>query len=277
MIERRPLPLTLAWHASGLALALLAVGPALWLLLVSLQPPGTPMNSPSLSAGGGLTLANFKQAWTQGDLAGPALNSVLVTLARVVLNLLLAALAAYPLARMTFKGRDTIFVLLLATMMIPEQVVLVPMFRTVVGLGLFDTLAAVVLPFSVTAFGIYLCRQAFLAIPHDLEEAARIDGCGSLRTWWHVMLPLAAPTLATLALFTILGAWSELLWPLVVLQDKANMTLPVAMSTLMSGAFVTNTRLAYAASVLALLPILAAFLLAQRFLKPDAFGGAVKG
>ena len=274
MIERRPFPVSLAWHAAGLVLTTLAVGPALWLLLVSLQPAGTSMSSPSLR---GLTLDNFVQAWNQGQLGGPMLNSVLVTLARVVLNVLIAALAAYPLARMTFRGRDTIFVLLLATMMIPEQVVLVPMFRTVAGLGLFDTLAAVVLPFSVTAFGIYLCRQAFMAIPTDLEEAARIDGCGSLRTWWHVMLPLSAPTLATLALFTILGSWSELLWPLIVLQDKGNMTLPVAMSTLMSGAFVTNVRLAYAASVLALVPIIVLFLAAQRFLKPDAFGGAVKG
>lgn len=274
MIERRSFPESAMWHGLAALLALVAVGPALWLVLVSLQPSGTSLHSASVR---GVTLENFAAAWNQGQLAGPAINSVLVTGARVVLNVAIAAMAAYPLARMSFRGRDTVFVLLLATMMIPEQVVLVPMFRTVAGLGLFDTLAAVVLPYSVTAFGIYLCRQAFLAVPGELEEAARMDGCGPWRIWWHVMVPLSAPTLATLALFTVLGSWSELLWPLIVLQDKGKMTLPVAMSSLMSGAFVTNVRLAYAASVLALVPVIVVFLLAQRYLKPDAFGGAVKG
>jgi len=274
MIERRTVMASAVWHGLAAVLALIAVGPAVWLVLVSLQPSGTSLHSASVR---GLTLENFAEAWKQGQLGGPALNSVLVTSARVVLNVLIAAMAAYPLARMSFRGRDTVFVLLLATMMVPEQVVLVPMFRTVAGMGLFDTLAAVVLPFSVTAFGIYLCRQAFLAVPTELEEAARIDGCGPWRTWLHVMVPLSAPTLATLALFTVLGSWSELLWPLIVLQDREKMTLPVAMSSLMSGAFVTNVRLAYAASVIALLPVVVVFLFAQRFLRPDAFGGAVKG
>jgi putative chitobiose transport system permease protein len=177
---------------------------------------------------------------------------------------------------MKFKARNTIFVLLLCTMMVPEQVVLVPMFRIVVGLGLYDTLAAVVLPFSVTAFGIFLCRQAFMAVPPALCEAATIDGAGPVRIWWHVMLPLAAPTLATLALFSIIGAWSDLLWPLIVLQSREQMTLPVAVNTLLS-TFSTNVRAAYAGAVLSLIPIILIFALLQRFMKPEMFGGAVKG
>jgi putative chitobiose transport system permease protein len=177
---------------------------------------------------------------------------------------------------MRFRSRNLIFVLLLCTMMVPEQGVLVPMFRIVVGMGLYDTLAAVVLPFSVTAFGIFLCRQAFLAIPASLEEAARIDGAGPLRIWWHVMLPLAAPTLATLGLFSIIGAWSDLLWPLIVLQSRDAMTLPVAVNAL-QGTFATNPRAVYAGAVLSLIPILVIFALLQRFMKPEMFGGAVKG
>lgn len=267
MIDRRPWWLSAWWLAVAAVLCAVAVGPAAYLLIMACTRSG---------ADGGFTLSNFADAWTQGKLGTPLVNSVVVTLARAGLNVFIAALAAYPLARMSFRGRDMIFMLLLATMMVPEQVVLVPMFRTVVGMGLFDTLAAVVVPFSVTAFGIYLCRQAFMAIPAELEEAARIDGCGALRTWWNVMLPLAGPTLSTLALFSVIGAWSDLLWPLVVLQSREHMTLPVAVSKL-SGQFATDARIAYAGSVLALAPIISAFLAAQWFVRGDVLGGAVKG
>ena len=271
----RPPVLTVAWYLAGVALALLAVGPAVWLLLIAMQPPGRDMHSLS-GAMGGLTTRNFEAAWTDGELGRPLLNSVVVCVVRVGLNVLLASLAAYPLARMKFRGRDTIFVLLLATLMIPEQVIVVPMFRTVVAMGLYDSLVAVILPFSVTAFGIYLCRQAFMAIPAEMEEAARVDGAGSLRIWWSVMLPLSRPTLATLALFSLIGAWSELLWPLIVLQRQENMTLPVAVNLLM-GQFSTNLRAAYAGAVLALVPVLLVFFVSQRFLKSEIFAGAVKG
>jgi len=272
MLEKRPIALSVLWYAIAAALAVLAVGPALWLLNIALQPSGQDMNSLTTRP----TTANFAQAWTQGQMAQPLVNSVIVTAVRSVLNVLIAALAAYPLARMSFRGRDTVFVLLLATMMIPEQVIVVPMFRIVVGMGLYDTLIAVILPFSVSAFGIYLCRQAFMAIPEEVEEAARMDGAGSLRIWWSVILPLSAPTLATLGLFSMIGAWSELLWPLIVLQEQDKFTLPVAVNNLM-GAFSTNIRAAYAGAVLALVPIILLFIVAQRFLKTELFAGSVKG
>jgi putative chitobiose transport system permease protein len=272
MPQRRPIVLTLLLWTLAIVLALVSVGPALWLLAISLQRPGSDLHS----IGGSPTMQNFAAAWKDGSLARPLLNSLLVTFVRASLNVVIAALAAYPLARMRFAARNTLFVLLLCTLMVPEQVVLVPMFRIVVGMGLYDTLAAVVLPFSVTAFGIFLCRQAFLAVPPSLEEAARLDGAGPLRIWWHVMLPLAAPTLATLALFSIIGAWSDLLWPLIVLQSRDSMTLPVAVNALM-GTFSTNARAAYAGAVLSLIPIIVIFALLQRFMKPEMFGGAVKG
>jgi putative chitobiose transport system permease protein len=177
---------------------------------------------------------------------------------------------------MRFRGRDTLFVIILATLMIPEQVLLVPLFRTIVNLGLFDTLAAVVIPFSVSAFGIFLCRQAYISIPTELEEAAQIDGAGALRVWWHVMIPLAAPTLATLAVFSIIGSWSSLLWPLIVLQNPSNMTLPVKISELLS-VFATNMRWAYAASVIALIPMLIVYIGMQHWLQRGLLAGAVKG
>lgn len=271
-MDRRPAWLMLVMYVGAGLLAGLAVGPGLFLFIVAVQPAESAFFAVPTEPTG----KNFVDAWTKGDLAGPLLNSVVVTLVRSVLNVLLAAMAAYPLARMKFRGRSTLFVLILATMMIPDQVIVVPMFRTIVSMGLVDTLAAVVIPFSVSALGIYLCKQAFERIPMSLEEAARIDGAGSVQVWWHVMLPLAAPTLSTLALFSMIGAWSELLWPLIVLQSGSKYTLPVAVNQLL-GQFADNPRLPYAAAVMTLVPIVLAFIVAQRFLKPQMLAGAVKG
>lgn len=250
------------------------MGPALWLLGTALAQNTVPLNR--LPQADETTMDNFEGAWREAGLLRALVNSLIVTATQTVLNVLLAALAAYPLARMKFPGRGLVFVLILATIMVPEQVIIVPLFRTVVGMGLYDTLIAVVLPFSVTAFGIYLCRQAFLAIPDELEEAARLDGAHALQIWRHVMLPLTGPTLATLAVFSVIGAWSNLLWPLIVLQSRDQFTLPVALNQLM-GVFATNQRYAFAGAVLAVLPVVLFYIVAQRFLRGGIMAGAVKG
>lgn len=274
MIERRPAWLTATLWLAALLLAALAIGPALWLAAVAVSDNTVPINR--LPGPSQLTADNFAGAWSAGSLFRPFVNSVVVTVAQAGLNVLLAALAAYPLARMRFPGRDTAFVLILATLMIPEQVIVVPLFRTVVCMGLYDTLAAVVIPFAVTAFGIYLCRQAFASIPKEMEEAAQIDGATAFTTWRHVFLPLAAPTLATLGVFSVIGAWSNLLWPLIVLQEQHNYTLPVALNQLL-GVFATNVRYAYAGSVLALIPMVVMYIAMQRWLQRGLLAGAVKG
>jgi putative chitobiose transport system permease protein len=271
---RRPMAWSWAMYFGALALVLLAIGPAIWLVGVALAQPTVPLNR--LPGPGEMTLGNFAGAWEEAALGRALVNSLIVTVMQTALNVLLAALAAYPLARMRFRGRGLVFVLVLATIMVPEQVIVVPLFRTVVGMGLYDTLMAVVLPFSVSAFGIYLCRQAFLAIPDELEEAARLDGANAWRTWWDVMLPLIRPTLATLAVFSVIAAWSNLLWPLIVLQSRENFTLPVALNQLLS-VFATNQRFAYAGAVLAVLPVLVFYLAAQRLLQRGMLSGAVKG
>jgi putative chitobiose transport system permease protein len=261
-------------YAAALLLVALAVGPAVWLVNVSLQPAGVGINE--LTPVREMTGANYVGAWRDGNLWRPVLASVAVTVVQAFLNVVLAALAAYPLARMRFVGRDVVFVVVLVTLMIPEQVVMIPLFVLVAKMGLYDTLAAVVVPFAVSGFGIYLCRQAFMAIPREIEEAAEMDGAGSLAVWWHVMLPLARPTLATLGVFSVIGAWSNLLWPVMVLQSDSNMTLPVAVNQLL-GVFATNIRYAYAGSVMALVPMVVVYLFAQRYLERGMMAGAVKG
>ena len=270
----RPLWLKISFYAAAVLLVVLAIGPAVWLLNVALQPKGLGVNE--ITPPTDYTLQNFAGALTAGNLWRPLVNSVIVTTAQATLNVILAALAAYPLARMKFRGRTTLFDIVLATLMVPEQVIVVPLYVTIIDLSLADTLLATFLPFSVTAFGIYLCRQAFVAIPEELEEAARIDGAGAGHIWWHVMLPLARPTLATLATFSIIGAWSNLLWPLIVLQSSGKYTLPVAINQLLS-VFAADVRYAYAASVLALVPMVIMYIVMQRWLSRGLLAGAVKG
>ncbi|MEO1128182.1 MAG: carbohydrate ABC transporter permease [Planctomycetota bacterium] len=282
---RRPLHISAVIYCTALLLAALSIGPGLWLVLGAFQPVGAAAGNPldQVVQDGAIThpstwatTANFQQAWRDGDMGRPLLNSIIVTFARAGLNVILAALAAYPLARMRFRGRRIIFLAILATTMIPEQVIVVPMFRIALNLGLYDTLAGVVVPFSVSAFGVFMCRQAFMQVPKSVEEAAVIDGASSLRIWWSVMLPLITPTLATLALFSIIFAWSDLLWSLIILQSPSQYTLPVAINSLL-GTFSTNPRVAYAASVLALVPIVVIFIATRRFFRPEMFGGATKG
>ncbi len=273
-MNRRPLWLTMMMYLFALLLAVVAIGPCFWLFAVAISSTEVPTNRMPMPEQ--MTMNNFQGVWSEAGMGQAMFNSVLVTVIQAFLNVLLAALAAYPLARMEFRGRSLIFVLILSTLMIPEQVIVVPLFRTIVAMGLYDTLIAVVLPFSVTAFGIFLCRQSFMSIPNALEEAARIDGAGPWKVWWHVMLPLAKPALATLAVFSVIGAWSNLLWPLIVLQEQHNYTLPVAINQLL-GVFATNIRYAYAGSVLAILPVLVFYLAAQRWLIRGLLAGAVKG
>jgi putative chitobiose transport system permease protein len=278
----RPSTIRILYYLLGTLFVLLAVGPALWLANIALQPASAfhhgkliSYDLSDLTHPSDYTSTNFVGAWKSG-LFRPLINSIVVTAVQTVLNVLLAALCAYPLARMRFAGRKMLLTLVLMTLLVPEQIIAVPLFVTIVHLGLFDTLTAVFLPFSVTAFGIYLCQQGFAAIPADIEEACRIDGANAFGIWWHVMLPLTRPTLVTLAVFSVIGAWSNLLWPLIVLEDDQKYTLPVAINQLLS-VFGDNVRLAYAASLLALLPLLLVYALAQRWLQRGMLAGAVKG
>lgn len=194
------------------------------------------------------TLDNFRRVWTENPLGQYFLNSTWVALLTVGLNLLFCSLAAYPLARLEFKGRQTLFLLIVATILIPFQVVMIPLYVLIINLGLRNTYLGLVFPYLASAFGIFLLRQAFQGIPKDLEEAARIDGCNDLGVWWNVMIPSARPALITLAIFVFIGSWSDFLWPLIILDEPDRYTLPLGIATLASG-FSLDWRLVAAGSV----------------------------
>ena len=228
------------------------------------------------------TLANFKGVWNQIPFMLYFLNSMVVAGFTVLLNLILSALAAYPLARMEFRGKKTIFYATLATIMIPFQAIMLPVYLIVLKLHMVDSVNSVmgylglILPFAVNAFGIFLMRQAFLAIPKEMEEAAFVDGCSVFQIWWKILLPMVKPTLAVLAIFTFIGSWGEFLWPSIVLTKKALYTLPVGVNDL-QGMFSANWRFIAAGSIIATIPILVFFIAMQRYFISGENDGAVKG
>jgi putative chitobiose transport system permease protein len=260
-----------------IVLALLVLVPLLWLVSTSLKgpaediftsPPALLPSQPSLDAYGRLFRDN--------PLGRYLFNSTVVSLVAVVANLLFCSLAAYPLARMRFAGRGLVLALVVATILIPFQVVMIPLYLLMVQLGLRNTLMALVIPQAATAFGLYLLRQSFLGVPVELEEAARMDGCSKLGEWWNVMIPAARADLITLAMFVFIGTWSDFLWPLVILDDPQLFTLPLGLQQLASS-FSLDWRIVAAGSVVSILPVLLLFILLQRFILPSASGDAVKG
>jgi len=264
-------------YAALLLLVTLTVGPFLWLLSTSLKSPSENIYAfpPSLLPQQP-TLDNYLKVFQSQPFFSYLLNSLWVAALAVVSNLLLACLAAYPLARMEFRGRGLVFGLLLATMMVPFQLLMIPVYELAVALRLQNTTLGLVLPHACTAFGIFFMRQAFLSVPRALEEVALIEGVGRLQIWWHVMLPLVKPSLATLAVFSFVAVWGDFLWPLVLTDDPAAFTLPLGVNRLAS-TFSMDWRLVAAGAVFSILPILLVFSFSQRFFIEGAMKGAVKG
>ena len=258
-------------------LVVLTIGPFLWLLSTSLKGAGENIQAfpPSLLPQEP-TLMNYVRVFESQPFGSYLANSVLVALIAVVSNLLFASLAAYPLARIDFRGRGLVFGVLLATMMVPFQLLMIPVYELALALGLHNTTLGLVLPHACTAFGIFFMRQAFLSVPPALEEVALIEGVSRLRIWWHVMLPLVRPTLATLAVFSFVGVWGDFLWPLIITDDPAHFTLPVGVNRL-ANTFSMDWRLVAAGAVFSTLPILLVFTFSQRFFIEGAMKGAVKG
>jgi putative chitobiose transport system permease protein len=217
----------------------------------------------------------FVKAWTVIDFPRYLLNSVFYVGVMVPAYLAVAALAAYPLARMRFRGRTVVFFLFLSTMFLPGELMLIPRFLVVSQLGLADSYAGVILPGLLSAMGIFLLRQTFAAVPAELEDAARIDGCREWRIFWHVMLPAARPALAVLAIFGFISVWNSFIWPLVVLKDTDKYPIALALSYL-TGVTGTDVRSLAAGTVISLVPVIVFFVLMQRHIL-EGMKGAVKG
>ena len=208
---------------------------------------------------------NYSDPFVEFNFLTYLKNSVFVTAAATILTLLFNSMAAFALSKYRFKGRDLTFVLIISTLMIPLTVVLVPAFLIVMGLGLTDSLWAIVLSGAATPTGVFLLRQYMLTIPDELIEAARIDGASEFRIYWKVILPLCAPALAVLAIFSAIWRWNDFLWPLVVLASPENYTLQVGLNSF-QGEFTTAWHYILAMTVLSLLPVTAVFVFVQKYI-----------
>jgi putative chitobiose transport system permease protein len=275
-LQKSRLQILLTYGILG-AIALATLFPLLWLISTSLKSPTENIwQSPPQLIPSQPTLDNFVTVWNSLPFGQYLYNSVLVSLLTVGLNLLFCSLAAYPLARLSFPGRDWIFTAIVSTIMIPFQIVMIPLFILTVQLGLRNSYLGIIFPSLASAFGIFLLRQAFMSVPKEIEEAARIDGTSELGIWWHIMLPAVRPALITLAIFVFIGAWGDFLWPLIVIQDESLYTLPLGVAKL-AGTFSLDWRLVAAGSIISIVPVLVLFLFLQNYIVPTDSGSGVKG
>jgi multiple sugar transport system permease protein len=251
------------WHLVLIPTALLMAAPLLWMLVTSLSTLAETRHfPPQLPAS--LHWHNFVTAWTQSPFGRWLLNSATVSVTCVVSNLVLCSLAGYAFARLSFPGSKILFIAILATLMVPFQVLMIPTLLIVKHLHLVDTLPALIVPNLVTPFGIYLLRQFFLTLPVELEEAALIDGAGRLRILRSILLPLMGPPLSTVAVLTFLNVWNDFLWPLVVTSSPDVMTVQLGLTTFQSAHFTRWPEL-MAGTLISQLPVLVLFVVGQRF------------
>ncbi|TDD04294.1 carbohydrate ABC transporter permease [Nonomuraea deserti] len=244
----------------GYVLAMVTVAPLVWLLVAVLRPADELF---AVTLPSRLTLDNLLFVLTEVPIGRYMVNSAIVSVAVTVIALVLHSMAAYALARLRFPGRQVIFSMIVSTLLVSLPVILVPLFLVARELGLLDTYAGLILPAIFHAFGIFLLRQYYLTIPRELEEAADLDGCGYLRRWWQVVVPLSRPVLASLAVLFFLANWNAFLWPLTATRDPDLRVVQVGISTL-QGQYGSAWNYVLAATVIAAVPTLVAFVLGQR-------------
>lgn len=258
-------------------LAIITIVPFLWSLSTALKGQNEAIYSfPPKFIPENITFSNFAKVWNTIPILKYLWNSTILTFWGVVLPLIFCSLAAFPLARMNFRGKNIVFMIILGTMMIPGEVTMIPTYIIIDKLKLIGSFAGVILPGAVSAFGIFLMRQAYMAIPREIDESAIIDGASPWQIWLYILLPMVTPMMATLAILNFISSWNNFLWPLLVLQEPSKYPLTVGLYNL-KGTFVTDTRLVSAGAVIALIPILVVFVAFQRYFIKGAYSSAVKG
>ncbi|WP_454130376.1 carbohydrate ABC transporter permease [Microbacterium aurum] len=271
--RRLPVGKTLLYVALVVG-GLIMLFPFIWTVVTSITPGATLTSTPKLIPDNP-SLAPYAELFNRVPFAQVIANSLIIAIVSTILQLVTSSMAAYAFTRLPFRGRGAIFVLYLATMMIPFQVLIVPLFAEMKALGLINTYLGAILPTIASAFGVFLLRQAMSTVPYDLDQAATLDGAGHFRIFFQIMLPLVRPALATLAVFAFLNTWNSFLWPLIILRDPMMQTLPVALSTL-QGQFSTQWDVLMAGSVISIIPMFALYLFAQKYIVQGVAGTGLK-
>ncbi|MCC6617309.1 MAG: carbohydrate ABC transporter permease [Anaerolineae bacterium] len=269
---------TIVRYAVMLVIVLIMVAPFAWMLSTSLKAQEYILETPPKLIPNPITLESYSGLAERIDLLRTFFNSAFVAVVGTVGQVIVSAMAAFAFARMQWRGRNVVFMLYLATMMIPSVVLIIPQFILIRALGWMNSYAALIVPALFSAFGTFLLRQAMLSMPKDFEEAAFVDGANYWTIFWRIILPLTGPSLATLAVFSFMGLWNAYLWPLFVARQEAVMTLPVALATLQGGPrALTEWNMVMAGSVVAVLPILIVYMFAQSWFVRSVVTSGIKG
>jgi len=245
--------------------ALLFLAPIIWMVLSAIKPSAEVFTVPPKLFGSEIKLGNFAEAWNYLPFGRFIVNTIFVSSIGTAITLVASALSGYAFARLNFRFRGGLFVLYLSTLIVPQEVIVIPMFLVMKDLEWVNSYKALILPWAFTAFGTFLLRQFFLTVPRELEEAAKLDGCGHLRILSRIFVPISAPAFAVLAVFTFIGYWNGFLWPLIIINDTDKMTIPLGLQ-LFLGQQGQRWELLMAASTIAMVPTILLVLALQRYL-----------
>ena len=267
---------TAGYYVVSIVLAVIALIPFMWMISTSLKSRGALMSIPIEWIPAEPTLDGYAKVFSRFPFLRTIGNSLLISVAYTIITLISASMAAFAFAKLRFRGSGAILSVYIATMMIPTQVTMIPLFVVMNRLGLIDSYASVILPSMFKPFAVFLLVQQMKTIPNDYIDAARIDGAGLFQTYRKVALPLCIPTLATLAVTTFMESWNDYLWPLLMLTDRNKMTLPIALSTL-TGQYSTEYNVLMAGSLISMIPIIIIYIAAQKQFKSGLMAGGIKG
>lgn len=267
---------TAGYYVVSIVLAVIALIPFLWMISTSLKSRGALMSIPIEWIPSEPTLDGYAKVFSRFPFLRTIGNSLLISVAYTLITLISSSMAAFAFAKLRFRGSGAILSVYIATMMIPTQVTMIPLFVVMNRLGLIDSYASVILPSMFKPFAVFLLVQQMKTIPNDYIDAARIDGAGLFQTYRKVALPLCIPTLATLAVTTFMESWNDYLWPLLMLTDRNKMTLPIALSTL-NGQYSTEYNVLMAGSLISMIPIIIIYIAAQKQFKSGLMAGGIKG
>ena len=243
--------------------SIIMIFPFIWMLLTSLKTQTESMKVPPTIFPQEPVFSNFSEAVASLPFVNMYINTILMIIFRVILAVLFSSMAGYAFAKLNFKGKNILFGIVLMQMMLPSQIFIIPQYQMVAKLGIANSIAALVFPGIVSAFGTFFLRQAYLGIPNEIAEAAYLDGCNQWQAFYKVMFPLTSSSVAALTVFTAVFAYSDLMWPLVVNSDLNMMTLSSGLATL-RGQFSTNFPVLMAGSLLAMLPMVILYLIFQK-------------
>jgi multiple sugar transport system permease protein len=276
-VHRLSAPAAILRHALLLATGALILVPFVWMVSLSLKPPGEIFRASfSFLPDQWYAAENYGKALTSAPLPLYMMNGILVCAAILILQILVCAPCAYALAKLEFRGRDTLFALVLIGLLLPHQVLALPLFILGYSVGILNSYAALIFPFIVSPFGIFLFRQFFKSIPDDIVHAARLDGLSELAIVWKIMVPMALPAVIAFSIFSVVGHWNDLFWPLIAVRDDALMPPPLGIMAFKNEEAGNDYGPLMAASTIVVLPLVLAFLAAQRWFVEGLTGGAVK-